>query len=371
MFKKKVIAIYIAISIRRVFANTDAVAKIERGDLMVRIRNVFSVVMAVALVITLDVAASASQMLVAGGMTVGIELETNGVVVSRLAEVETETGKACPARDAGIMVGDCIVKIGGSDINSGSDFIEAMGSLNGEKISVTVERGSSKTQLSITPVLSTTGSWQLGMWLRDGASGIGTVTFYDPDSGVYGALGHGVYDVDNGTLMPSSGGTISPSVVVDIIAGEAGVPGELCGYFDARENLGSIAVNTDFGIYGTMSEPSNCGQAMETAENSEICSGPATILSNISGDVVCEYSVEILQVDQNSSDGKNMIISITDPDLLAQTGGIVQGMSGSPILQNGKLVGAVTHVFVSDPTRGYGIFIESMLETAESIGQTN
>lgn len=314
-------------------------------------------------VLVLQTSAAALE-LVPGGMTVGLEMCTKGVVVSRLTEVETNSGTLKPALDAGIQPGDCIVELGGAEICSGEDFIEKISQLNGSEIDIKLLRGEEYLNVSICPAKSCTGAWQLGMWLRDGASGIGTVTYYDPQSGKYGALGHGVNDCDSGKLLPSDEGTVSPSVVVDVIPGKAGSPGELCGVFDPANAMGVIESNTPFGIFGVINEFPGASNALETASDTEIRPGKAVILSNISGTDVAEYEIEIQRVNVNAADGKSLVIRVTDECLLRETGGIVQGMSGSPIIQNGKLVGAVTHVLVSDSSRGYGISIDSMLEAA-------
>ena len=198
-------------------------------------------------------------------------------------------------------------------------------------------------------------------------AGIGTLTFYDPESSIFGALGHGINDVDTAQLMPLQSGTIMYSAVTDVKKGLSGAPGELHGTFDVARDMGHLYANTHSGIFGTLTDESVLGQQqpVEIAERSEVKTGPATILSNIAGEDVKEYQVEILHVySAVEGETRNLMLKVTDPELLAQTGGIVQGMSGSPILQSGKLVGAVTHVLVNDPTRGYGILAENMLGMA-------
>ena len=304
-----------------------------------------------------------AQELVPGGMTVGLELSAGGVVVSRLTEVDTADGKVSPAEEAGLRAGDCIVAVDGREVSCGEDFSKAMAALDGGAVELEVLRAEQSMTLEIEPAKSKDGSWQLGLWLRDGASGIGTVTYYDPVSGEYGALGHGVNDADSGALLPSESGSVSPSVIVDIVPGRAGAPGELQGMFSSEDSVGRIDANTPFGIFGVMSSFPG-GEPLETASDAEIKPGKATIYSNISGSDVEEFEIEIERVVKNAPDGKSMQIRVTDERLLKETGGIVQGMSGSPIIQDGKLVGAVTHVLVSDPTRGYGISIDTMLKAA-------
>ncbi len=295
----------------------------------------------------LQTAAAATEKLVPGGMTVGLELSTPGVVISQVTDVETETGKISPARDAGLQAGDCIIKIGSTDIETGSEFIDTVAHLDENEISITFYRGEKLMQKTITPVKSKDGIFQIGLWLRDGASGVGTLTYYEPDTGKYGALGHGISDADNGLLLPLDGGTLCPSKVVDVIIGKSGEPGELCGLFDPEATIGVIDFNTHYGIFGVLQEIPDGGEAIEVANTGEISVGSATILSNVKDDVVDEYDIEIVKVDAANQSGKNMVIKITDEELISLTGGIVQGMSGSPILQNGKLIGAVTHVSVA------------------------
>ena len=198
-------------------------------------------------------------------------------------------------------------------------------------------------------------------------AGIGTVTYYDPDTGAFGALGHGIADVDTAQLMPFSSGSILPSTVKAVKKGEAGSAGELRGDFDLSGDLGTLYANTQSGVFGHLEADASCwdvGEALPVAKADEVVPGKATILSNVEGDELCAYDIEILSAG-TSADGRDMVLRVTDPDLIAATGGIVQGMSGSPILQNGKFVGAVTHVLLNDPTKGYGIFLETMLKAAE------
>ena len=316
-----------------------------------------------ALALTLSVGAAAAE-LIPGGMTVGLELRTDGVMVSAITDVETAAGSVSPAGDAGLRPGDCIVALNGQEIHSGDDFAKCIDGLNSGSLSVTLRRNGETHELSITPALSKSGAWQLGLRLRDGASGIGTITYYDPDSGHYGALGHGVNDAESGVLLPAAEGTVSPSVIVDVVPGKAGTPGELCGIFDPGETVGDVELNSPFGIFGSLEQFSGQADVVETAGADEVHTGPAVILSNIQGTDVEAYDIELTRVNCSARDGKSFVLKITDQRLLDATGGVICGMSGSPILQDGKLVGAVTHVLVNDPARGYGIFIDKMLETA-------
>ena len=298
--------------------------------------------------------------LVVGGQAVGIQLSTDGVMVAGLAAIETAEGEKSPAADAGFREGDIIVKIGERKVSCAADFIDAVAALNGESAQVTAQRNGKTLQLTVQPVLSNEDQWMLGMWLKDGISGIGTLTFCDPDTGVYGALGHSVNDEDTGAILPLGDGSISSAEIVGVVPGAQGTPGELNGCADTGQVLGSVEKNTEKGIYG-QAYVSLGGRVVETGE---IHPGSATILSTVKGREPCEYAVEINRV-YSENGCTRVMLTVTDPELCAATGGIVQGMSGSPILQDGCLVGAVTHVFVNEPTKGYGISIQDMLETAE------
>lgn len=304
--------------------------------------------------------------LVPSGCVTGIQMTCDGMVVAGLMTVEKDGNSVSPASDAGICIGDVIVQIGEQTICTSEDFVAAIAGLTAEPVSVTVERGRKNETITVTPAENNEGVYQLGLWLKDGISGIGTITFYDPESGKFGALGHGINESESGILMPLGSGSVIDASVVEVIRGTEGTPGELCGVFDAEMIRGEIHKNTGCGIFGVLSDVPETAYstALEVASEDEIEVGPATILANVSGTEVKEYEVEISRIYHGDSAGKNMMVKVTDKDLLEVTGGIVQGMSGSPIIQNGKLVGAVTHVLVDDPTSGYGIFIETMLDAA-------
>lgn len=303
--------------------------------------------------------------LVPVGQTVGIKLFARGVMVVGLSDVTTEQGACSPARECGLKTGDIITHINESQV----DTIEEVQQLleeSGGQLRIQATRGSKQLELSANaaPCLSD-GSYRLGAWIRDSMAGIGTITFYDPETGQFAALGHGINDVDTGLLMPLQSGAIMPSSVSGLVPGEKGCPGELHGTFDLTRDLGRLTANTDWGVFGTLEEDCFSGEALEVARPSQVKTGAATILANVEGETVEEYTAEILRVYPSAGPkGQSLMIRITDQRLLETTGGIVQGMSGSPILQNGKLVGAVTHVLVNDPTRGYGIFAQDMLEAA-------
>jgi stage IV sporulation protein B len=306
-------------------------------------------------------AASASE-LVPVGHTVGIKLFARGILVVKLSDGRT------PASAAGMEPGDIILKCDGTAVTSTEQFQSLLQKAGGKTVELSVRRGAAVRTLRVTPEKNGEGVWGIGAWVRDSMAGIGTMTFYDPKTGVFGALGHGITDVDTAQLMPFSSGSILPATVKAVKRGEAGSAGELRGNFDLETDLGELYANTDGGIFGTLADAGIASgrAALPVAENAEVKTGKAVILANVSGDEVREYEIEITKIFDDSDDSRNLLITVTDPALLRETGGIVQGMSGSPILQDGKLVGAVTHVLLSDPTRGYGILIRNMLASADA-----
>ena len=328
-------------------------------------KHVFSAVAALLMLPALAANAYAleAEELVPVGSAVGIELEADGVLIVGLTEVETDTGPASPAEAAGLRTGDVICSVDGRATANAAEFLTVMSSIDAGEHSVTVRRDGKELELRVTPARNREGAYQFGLWLRDSVTGIGTVTFYDPNTGTFGALGHGISDAGTGELLPFETGSITGAEVVDVIPGNPGSPGELCGEFDRDTVLGVLNKNTDSGIFGTASLE-ELGAPIPVAGEDEVTLGPATIRSSVNGDGVREYSVEISRIYRNATDSRFLLLTVTDPELLEITGGIVQGMSGSPIIQNGKLIGAVTHVLISDPAKGYGISIEKMLEAA-------
>lgn len=308
-----------------------------------------------------------TRMVIPMGRAVGIKMFSDGVMVVGLAEVPSSVGAAAPAKNCGLRQGDIITHINNTHVDTIEQVQTVLQDLEGEKMSIRAMRGEKQVQLTAQAVECADGSYRLGAWIRDSMAGIGTMTFYEPASGLFGALGHSINDVDTSLLMPLESGAIMFASVSDVKKGEVGEPGELHGAFKVNQDLGELDSNTASGIFGTLSDLSMADglSPVPVALRKEITVGPATILSNISGDTVEEYQVEIVRIfPAGSHDTRDLMVKVTDARLLEQTGGIVQGMSGSPILQNGKLVGAVTHVLVNDPTKGYGILAENMLSAA-------
>lgn len=316
----------------------------------------FRVTLTALAVILLTGSVFAAQTLVPVGKAVGLELDARGLTV---AEFDDKLGGA--AQDAGLEKGDIIIKADGIPVSSTGELQELVSRCKGELV-VTVLRNGAELNLTMTPV-EAHGQKRLGIYVRAGITGIGTVTYFDPATGAFGALGHGVND-SSGNLLPLETGNALEAQVISIEKGKVGSPGQLRGAFQPEQVLGSIRLNTPYGVFGTASAGWP-GTPLPVARSEEIHTGEAVILSNLTGSAVEEYEVEITRIYTGSkAAGRNLLIHVTDPDLLSLTGGIVQGMSGSPIVQDGKLIGAVTHVLVNDPTTGYGIFIENMLAAA-------
>ena len=301
-----------------------------------------------------------------GGDTFGIKLYTKGVIVVSIDSVTTSQGNADPAVSAGIKCGDIITHINDEPATSSQQMTEAIEGSGGPPLRLRIDRNGEASELYLTPVMSVNGKYKAGIWVRDSSAGIGTVTFYDDASGMFAGLGHGVCDVDTGKIMPLSNGEAVRAKVNGFYKSNAGNPGELCGVFTDIA-LGSLRVNHEMGVYGELLQPSGA-KVIPVALENEVKPGKAQMITTIDGSGPQYYDIEITKIYPSSDlSARNMIIRVTDPVLLEKTGGIIQGMSGSPIVQNSMLVGAVTHVFVNSPDQGYAVFAGRMLETMDSL----
>ena len=303
---------------------------------------------------------SEAKCLIPGGSPVGIKLLTDGVMVVKVQDVAEGE---CPAVKARLAEGDNIISADGVRLHSSTQLSEIIEASGGKDINLEVSRDGRIFTTVLTPIYSEKEcAYKGGLWIRDSSAGVGMLTFTDPETGSYGALGHPISDCDTMKTLPLGSGEIVDVTITGYEKGERGCPGELFGTFVSGLASGSIIVNCEQGVFGKMTYSSRA-DAIPIAFKSEVKQGPAKILTTISGNKPQEFDIEIEKLTISSAcKTKNIVIKVTDPRLLEATGGIVQGMSGSPIIQDGKLVGAVTHVFVSDPTRGYGIFIENMME---------
>ena len=302
-----------------------------------------------------------------GGMPFGVRFFTKGVLVVGVTDVIAESGSLSPAKDAGICSKDLICKINGKDVNTTDEVTSWIENSKGNTLLLTIERNGSEHQVRLSPVASKPdGVYRAGLWIRDSTAGIGTVTMLDKESGAFWGLGHGICDVETGELLPLLRANVSGVTISGIEKGRKGSPGELKGYF-GNGACGKLRCNTEAGVSGEFVEMSiEAPEApMHLARKEEIKEGKAYIYCTLDDNEVKKYEIEIKKIRTQDDHGKNMLIQITDPILLDKTGGIVQGMSGSPIIQNGKIIGAVTHVLVGDPTSGYGIFAENMIRNMQ------
>ena len=306
-------------------------------------------------------------MLCPGGSAFGVKMMTNGVVVAGTTEISIDGKTVRPAYDGGLREKDIIIKIDGSSVKSVTDVTSRIELSDGKAMTFVCLRDGKEITLTLKPVYSKESEkYKLGIWVRDNTAGIGTLTFINADDGMFGGLGHGIYDIDTGELLPLSRGIVTDVSVTGIIKGAAGKPGEIRGYLK-QNKTGALLTNCDCGVFGvfTPSPEINKENLLPIAFRNEVKCGPAVIRCTLDEGGVKEYGIEILNIKYDSQGTKCFTVHVTDSALIEKTGGIVQGMSGSPIIQDGKLVGAVTHVLINDPTSGYGIFIENMLAEAE------
>lgn len=312
---------------------------------------------------SVEKAPAVRKTLVPCGDVFGVKFFTRGVVITSISEVESTEGILSPAGKAGLKAGDILLAVDGNEINTVEALGDTVEHCNGKTLTVDFTRDEKHYKAKLTPVKNLSdGIYKSGMWVRDSTAGIGTVTFYDPESGTFGGLGHGIYDSDTEVLLPLLRGAVVDIELNDVLKGRNGHPGELKGAFGSQQ-IGELYSNSPCGVFGILNRAPECALAepIPIGTRDEIKTGPATILCDVDGKGVKEYAIEIVKIYGGNEETKNFVIEVRDPTLLSLTGGIVRGMSGSPILQNGKLVGAVTHVLVSDSQRGYGIFIENML----------
>ena len=313
---------------------------------------------------TVDIQVVPRRLVIPGGTPFGIKMFTKGVIVVGMSDIQTGRDNVNPAKEAGIKIGDILLQIDGHDLESNEDVERYIAGSGGAVVPVALLRGDIPMEVTLQPVKTEyDGRYKAGIWVRDSSAGIGTMTYIKPDSLCFAGLGHAICDVDTGRLMPLSSGEIIDMSISGVQAGTSGKPGELRSNFAGGTVMGHLQRNTERGIFGRLLYHNSVAEAVPMALKQEVVPGPAVILATLSGTQPQEFDIVIEKINYLDDVGtKNMVIRITDPQLLTTAGGIVQGMSGSPILQEGLLAGAVTHVFVNDPTRGYGIFAENMEE---------
>mgnify|MGYP004493330315 FL=1 len=304
------------------------------------------------------------------GEVAGIKLYTSGVLVVGTSSIEGADGQEYkPYENVDIQEGDAITSINNLIINNTEELIDAINLYEGQQISVKYLRNNQEKECKITPVKDKQGTYKIGLWVRDSAAGVGTITFYSEDTQTFAALGHAITDIDTGDIIQTSSGEIDNVQIVSLIKGKEEQPGKIQGTIKQNSIIGSIYKNTPYGIYGIIKNQENINidnsKKMYVATRQEINLGEAKILSNIDGQLK-EYKIEIQRTYLNNNyDNKSMVIKVVDDELLNKTGGIIQGMSGSPIIQNGKFIGAITHVFVKDPSIGYAVFADKMISELE------
>ena len=321
---------------------------------------------------TIDVNVMEEVEVIPIGKMIGVKLYTNGVLVVGTSSIESNDGNIYkPFQNSGIQEGDSIISINDNIINTTNELIQAVEESNGQEIKITYIRNQETYTCNITPVKDKENKYKIGLWVRDSAAGVGTITFYNEQTQSFAALGHAITDIDTGKIINTSSGEIDNVSIVSVIKGEKNEPGKVQGTIKKNSAIGNIYTNTQFGIYGVIKNLNNLSidysKKMKVASRQEIQLGEAKILSEIDGQVK-EYDIEIEKIFLNNNyDNKSMLIKVTDEELLNNTGGIIQGMSGSPIIQNGKFIGAVTHVFVNDPKVGYAVFGDLMIKNLSEI----
>ncbi len=303
------------------------------------------------------------QYVVPGGELFGIKLYTDGVIIVDFEKIETENGMVCPAEISNLKTGDIIKAINGISVTSSSQFSTLLQESKGETVQLTISRNNKIKEIKFQTVLEKeSNKYRAGLWVRDSTAGLGTVTFYNKNNSTFAGLGHPIYDIDTNEIMPMKSGTMSEVKLSGLNRSTFGNVGELCGILTGKEN-GKLCLNDDTGIYGY--SVTNKTKEIPVAVKTEVKEGKANIICTVSNSAPQIYEIEIIKIYSNAATvNKDMVIKITDEELLEKTGGIVQGMSGSPIIQNGMLVGAITHVFVNNPKQGYAIFAERMSDVS-------
>lgn len=309
-----------------------------------------------------------NKVVIPGGETIGLKLYTNGVLVVGMSEIEgIDNEKYKPYENSGIEEGDMIVKIDNKAITCTADLIDKVNNSFGHNLEISYIREGNIYNTNIIPTQTDNNEYKLGLWVRDAAAGVGTVTFYEPETGMFAALGHGILDVDTEKIINISSGEVVTSNIISITKGQKGKPGEIRGSIENGKTIGTVYNNTEFGIFGKLNNTAmnmiDNAKELQILPRTEVETGKAKIICTIENNKQEEYDIEIEKIYKNNNeDNKSMIIKVTDERLIEKTGGIIQGMSGSPIIQNGKFVGAVTHVMVNDPKVGYGVFADMMIK---------
>jgi len=317
---------------------------------------------------SVEVKVIGEQDVVICGTPFGLKMFTKGVIVVGTSSLQTEKGEVFLAQEAGIQKGDIILSVNGKELVTNEGLMKDVAESEGKALELEISRNDEILNISIAPLKCIDQTYKIGVWVRDSSAGIGTMTFYDPNSNMFAGLGHAICDVDTGEILPLYSGEIANVVITGVTKSAKGAPGEIKGYFDQKPDTGSLMLNNETGVYGVLYRDQASEYNMPIAMKQEVVDGKAQIIATIGDDGPQLYDVEVERVNLNSdTPTKNMIIKVTDERLLSVTGGIVQGMSGSPIIQNGKLIGAVTHVFVNDPQKGYGIFSENMITNFDII----
>lgn len=321
--------------------------------------------------ITVDVIENTS--IVPVGRLAGLKLYTHGVMVVGKTEITGQDGeKYKPHENSNIQEGDIILEANRNILNSSDDLTKYINECNGREIIFLCLRDNETFEVKITPIKTISGGYKVGLWVRDSAAGVGTVTFYDPKSGLFGALGHGIVDIDTEKLIDIQSGEFVTTKIINVIKGTSGEPGKIQGTVDNQKTIGEIYSNTIFGVYGKLTDTKSLGinesYLLPVASRNDTQTGSAKILCSLENGKVEEYDIEIKKLYlNNNSNNKSMLIKVTDDKLIKESGGIIQGMSGCPIIQNGKFIGAITNVLVSDPTTGYAIFADMMIKELNMI----